>query len=242
MKMSTIIASLFLGGHLLTTQAQEDRVEIPNYRDPELKSYTQMLKGLEAYQDKHEHAPDSELYFILIPKTRKYSLQDLTMRLASDDVSIPVPIDPSGVFKLPLIEQDHDGEYDLILNKPKGQFLIRPYVKSARLPDDTRRLGDLRLECEVRWAIERQEVSAIFRTYVNMLSSGDPCTSRFVNVRFYAPQGVESITLDAAGSRTSQKVRSYEAYSLPLWNAALSDDSVIKYERAAPVADAHTAD
>lgn len=219
--------------------AQEDaakdpsnRVEISNYHDPELRSYAQMLKGLRAYRDNHRLAPDSELYFILVPKSKRVGVQDLSMRLASDDTSIPIPVDSTGKFKLPLLEQKRDDEYDLILNKPKGLFLIRPYVKSANLPEDEKRLGDLRLECEVRWAIEKQDVSMVFRAYVNMFSSGNPCTSRYVNVGFYPPEGIDGVTLDTPQKTISLKVHAYTTYSLPLWDKDLSDDRLIRYERS----------
>src|SRR5476649_734812 len=153
MKMWKFTVILFFFIHLPSVQAGEDsngdkvdRVEVPSYRDPELRSYSQMLKGMKIYNEKHQLAPDSELYFILVPKSKKVSLQDLTMRLASDDESINIPIDSTGKFKLPFIELKKEDEYDLILNKPKGNFFIKPYVKSSNLPVDVKRLGDLRLE------------------------------------------------------------------------------------------------
>jgi hypothetical protein len=99
------------------------RVEISSYKGPELRSYAQMLKGLLAYQDKRQHAPDSVLYFILIPKKKESRLEGLTMRLASDETSTTIPVDAVGKFQLPLIELKNDNEYDLILNRPKGHPL-----------------------------------------------------------------------------------------------------------------------
>ena len=174
----------------------ESRVEISSYKGPELRSYAQMLKGLLAYQDKRQHAPDSELYFILIPKKKEMRVEGLTMRLASDETSTSIPVDAGGKFQLPLIELKNDNEYDLILNRPKGQFYIKPYVKSANLTPDIKRMGDLRLECQVRWAIEKQDVSVVFSTYVKLLSGGNPCEARTVAVYYFAPVGVEAVTFD----------------------------------------------
>lgn len=214
-----------------SSDAAPQRVEVSNTRDPELRSYTQMAKGLQAERDKHQLAPDSTLYFILIPKSSRIKLDGLTMRLASDDNSIPIPIDADGKFHLPLIEQARDGEYDLLLNKPKGQFLIRPYVKSPNLAPDAKRLGDLRLECEVRWAIERQDVSTVFRIFVKALGTGDPCTSRAVAVGFYPPPGIDTVALDTPAKAIRLNVSPDKVYALPLWDAAIRDDSLIRYER-----------
>jgi hypothetical protein len=236
MKIFTLCTLFFLVTSL-HAQAQENnsddkisRVEITNIKGPELRSYSQMQKGIMAYKEKNQLAPESELYFILIPKSKNVSVEGLTMRLTSDETSINIPIDASGKFQLPLIELKTEDEYDLILNKPKGQFVIKPWVKSANLADDTKRLGDIRLECQVRWAIEKQDVSIVFSSYVKLLASGNPCTSRNVSVGYHAPKDVYVITLDAPKSKIALKVRPYESYYLPIWDTDLSDDSLIKYE------------
>lgn len=208
-----------------------DQVKISALKDPELRSYAQLHKGLKVYSEKQNLAPDSELFFILIPKSKSANLRDLKMRLASDEGSIDIPVDPSGQFKLPLLETKSDDEYDLILNMPKGQFLIRPYVKSAHLPEDTKRLGDFRLECQVRWAIEKQDVSIVFSTFVKLMASGDPCTARTIDVGFYAPHGVETISLNTATQKLSQRTNSYERFSLPLWDKEVGDNELVKFGR-----------
>ncbi len=239
MKKLKFATLFFFSTHLLIAQAQENstedktsRVEISSYKGPELRSYAQMQKGMKAYNERHNLAPNSELYFILIPKSKGGSVQGLTMRLASDDTSTNIPIDVTGKFQLPYIELKKDDEYDLILNKPKGQFLIKPYVKSANLPDDVKRMGDLRLECQVRWAIEKQDVSVVFSTYVKLLASGNPCTSRTVAVHFFAPNNVDSITLDTPKTKLSFSVSSDRGYTVPLWDTELNDDGLFKYERS----------
>lgn len=240
MKNLKITAFVLFVAFLPATQAQENsaeeklgRVEIRNTRDPELRSYAQMLKGIKIYYEKKQLAPDSELYFILIPKSNRFGLEGLTFRLASDETSMNIPIASDGRFQLPLIELKSDDEYDLILNRPKGQFRIRPFVKSRDLSDDVKRLGDLRLECQVRWAIEKQDVSLVFSAYVKLLASGTPCMTRTVDVGFYAPSGVDLITLAGSKSKLSFGVDSDGRYSVPLWNNELSDDFLLKYERLA---------
>lgn len=210
---------------------QTQRVEIANYKGPELRSYSQMLKGLIAYKEKLVHAPDSELYFILIPKSNKFAIRGLTMRLVSDETSINIPVDDEGKFQLPLIALKNDDEYDLIVNRPKGQYYIKPYVKSPNLAENSKRLGDIRLECEVRWAIERQDVSPVFSSYVKLFGSGNPCTSRAVSVLFFAPQTMDTVTLENSKSPLSFKVDGKGQYPLPVWDTQFLDDDMIRYER-----------
>ncbi len=222
----------------IAVQAQENvvadseaKVEISSFKGPELRSYSQMLKGLQAYQAKHGLAPNSELYFILIPKNKNVKLDGVTMRLASDETSIPIPIDASGKFQLPLLELKHDDEYDLIMNRPKGQFYIKPYVKSANLAEDTKRMGDLRLECQVRWAIEKQDVSVVFSTYVKLLSAGNPCEARAVAVYFFAPMGIETVNFESAAKKQVITVNDGGKYTLPLEDTSIHDDVLLYYVR-----------
>lgn len=236
MKIGTLTALLFFASHIHAAQAQESntddkvsRVEISTKRDPELRSYSQLLRGMKAYIEKRQLAPNSELYFLILPRSNGVSVQNLTLRLVSDDNSINIPIDANGKFKLPVFEIKTDDEYELILNASKGQFRILEDVKSANLPDDVKRLGDLRLECEARWASKR-DVSPVFNIYVKLLASGNPCTSRTVNVGFFVKRDVASIILDTPKSKITLKVRPYESYNLPIWDAEISDDVLIKYE------------
>ncbi len=208
-----------------------DQVKISALRDPELKSYAQLLKGLRVYDEKLSLAPDSELFFILIPKSKSANLGKLKMRLASDESSIDIPVDPSGQFKLPMLETKSDDEYDLILNMPKGQFLIRPYVKSAHLPEDNKRVGDFRLECQVGWAIEKQDVSVVFSAFVMLLASGNPCTARTIDVGYYAPYGVETISLNTPTQKLSRQTNSYERFSLRLCDKEVGDNKLVKFGR-----------
>lgn len=236
MKKIKIAFFLFCASISVVAQAQDndsssktDRIEITSLKGPGLKSYSQMLKGLKVYQEMKHLAPDSELYFILIPKTGKTRAEGVTMRLASDESSMPISIDATGKFQLPLMELKSEDEYDLILNRPKGQFEIAAYVKSANLPDNTKRMGDLRLECQVRWAIEKQDVSVVFSSYVKLLASGNPCTSKTVNVYFYAPTGIASVSLDTPKLSRSFEVNSNRQYTLPLAKTDISDDSLVNY-------------
>jgi hypothetical protein len=230
---------LLLSLPILTASAQDEnrdsstsRVEVSSQKGLELKSYSQMQKGLKAYAEYNKLAPNSELFFILIPRSKKQSLEGVTMRLASDETSINIPIDADGKFQLPDIALKHEDEYDLILNKPKGQFYFKPYVKSANLSDDVKRLGDLRLECQVRWAVEKQDVSIVFSAHVNLFASGNPCTSRAVNVMYFAPSSISKVILNSSASTLEKKIDSKGQYSLPIWDTRIIDDALINYERS----------
>lgn len=235
MKIVKFIGCLFFSLSTLTASAQDEnkdsstsRVEVSSQKGLELKSYSQMQKGLKAYAEYNKLAPNSELFFILVPRSKKLSLEGVTMRLASDETSINIPIDADGRFQLPDIALKHEDEYDLILNKPKGQFYFKPDVKSANLANDVKRMGDLRLECQVRWAIEKQDVSVVFTSFVKLFAAGNPCT-KTINVYFFAPNGVDTVTLDSATLKSSYKVNLKRQFTLPISDTNILDDDLLKY-------------
>lgn len=235
MNITNFAMCLLLSLPILTASAQDEnkdsstsRVEVSSQKGLELKSYSQMQKGLKAYAEYNKLAPNSELFFILIPRSKKLSLEGVTMRLASDETSINIPIDADGKFRLPDIALKHEDEYDLILNKLKGQFHFVAHVKSANLADDVKRMGDLRLECQVRWAIEKQDVSVVFSSFVKLFAAGNPCT-KTIDVYFFAPNGMNTVTLDTPKLKSVYKVNQKRQYTLPLSNADILDDDLLQY-------------
>ena len=236
MNITNFAICLLLSLPILTASAQAEnkdsstsRVEVSSQKGLELKSYSQMQKGLKAYAEYNKLAPNSELFFILVPRSKKYSLEGVTMRLASDETSINIPIDADGRFQLPDIALKHEDEYDLILNKLKGQFYFKADVKSANLASDVKRMGDLRLECQVRWAIEKQDVSVVFSSFVKLFAAGNPCT-KTINVFFFAPNGMNTVTLDTPKLKSVYKVNEKRQYTLPLSNPDIIDDDLLQYK------------
>lgn len=74
---------------------------------------------------------------------------DLRLRLAGDTQSVDLPIDDAFTFELPRSQPFLDDNADLELSKPKTGYRWQPDIHSAGVPQGMRRLGDLRLECEV---------------------------------------------------------------------------------------------
>lgn len=158
MKIVKFIGYLFFFLSTLTASAQDEnkdstsRVEVSSQKGLELKSYSQMQKGLKAYTEYNKLAPNSELFFILIPRSKKLSLEGVTMRLASDETSINIPID----------------------------------------------------------------------------ADGNPCT-KTISVYFFAPDGMNTVTLDTPKLKSVYKVNEKRQYTLPLSNADIIDDDILQY-------------
>jgi hypothetical protein len=99
------------------------------------------------------------------------------------------------------------------------------------LKPDQRRLGDLRLECEVLWAIEYDDTPFIVRNSFRLL--GGPCKSSKVAMTFGTPGRVASATIVAGERREALAVgKNRQSFRPPLHDTSWGDDAVIEFQFA----------
>ncbi|WP_409026994.1 hypothetical protein OX462_21190 [Janthinobacterium sp. SUN098] len=157
-------------------------VDVQGTRDPDLRPYRTMLKGLDAYADHQRLAPGAPLRFMLIPATPKARLEGVTLHLSADNLSIPVPLAADGGFTLTRDKTAYDANADLVSNKKRDTVRWRADIHTPGLPQNVRRLGDLRLECEIRWAVEQDDLPFVRRNLFRL--AGGPCHSSLIHVPF----------------------------------------------------------
>lgn len=58
---------------------------------------------------------------------------------------------------------------EMVLNQKRRDYRIEPWVRTAELPDQAYRLGDVRLECEVMMAIGKEEMSLMMSVTMTAL-------------------------------------------------------------------------
>ncbi|MDN2679664.1 hypothetical protein [Janthinobacterium sp. SUN033] len=164
------------------SQEMQQIVDVQSTRDPDLRPYRTMLKGLDAYADHQRLAPGAPLRFMLIPATPQARLEGVTLHLSADNLSIPVPLAADGGFTLSRDKTAYDANADLVSNKKRDTLRWRADIHTPGLPQNVRRLGDLRLECEIRWAVEQDELSFVRRNLFRL--AGGPCHSSLIHVPF----------------------------------------------------------
>jgi hypothetical protein len=237
--------------------AQDDEVQqvpVNGVKNPEMKSYRAVWAGLEMFDRQHDLAPAvPELRFRIQTHSRgkgeagyagKFHVQfsaagpapesDYALRIAADDLSIPVAVSPEGLFSVPRSEAAYDAKADLILNRKKGSYRITPEVRTPGLPDNVRRLGDLRLECKVQVAIAKEEISFWIVALANsVLLSTDWCMTTKANVNFSyqteKPLLSAALTHEARSQTLEFRPRSYK---VPLGDRSWPDDTLIRLEYA----------
>ena len=205
-------------------------VQVEGMRDPDWKSYKAMLQGVAAFDAKHQLAPTATLRFILSPRRPDVPMQGISLRLESAESAVPVDIAPDYTFSLPVSEAAQQANAELVLNRKVKTVRWFPHVRSAGLAPNQRRLGDLRLECEVIWAIDYDTIPFLMRNMIRAL--GGPCHMSKGKFSFRAPERLISATLVAGERRAALEVSAYQ-FTPPLHDQSWADDSLIELVFAA---------
>lgn len=223
-----------------TTEAPAEiqTVTVSGVKDPEIKSYHALIAGLDAFDKYRRLAPDApELRFRLSPASTQSSidLKSIVLQLRSDNLSIPVPVAADGTFVLPRNRAAEDENADLVLNKTKGQVRGRPEVRTAGIPENMRRLGDLRLECEVYFAIAKHEMNIVQRAAIAAATLGrGPCQSKRMRMGFPAIDTIRALTLVSEDKRVPLKTGmpnfSGRHYFPPIGDKEWPDDTLLEFE------------
>lgn len=222
----------------LGTEAEQaiQTISIRDTKDPEFKSYRRMLSGLDAFEQHRQLAPSSLPRFILRPQQPDSEVSDVRLRIAGNETSIDVPVAADGTFSLPrhqLLASDENAE--LILNRKKGLFRWRPDIRTPGVQSNARRLGDLRLKCEIRWAVEKDDLTffkrALFQTF------GGPCQSSNIFVLYPAPKKLAGVNLVSGERRESldagRLMENGGFFSPPLHDHSWPDDTIVEFDFAA---------
>ena len=205
-------------------------VNVNAIRNPEMRSYRSIWAGFNAFDEHHALAPTAALRFRLIrPDGEPAGAEDgLVLRLASDEGSVPVPIGADGTLEIARSQAAYDADATFILNRKRGQFGARPDIRTPGLPENVRRLGDLRLECRVSVAIVKEQMSFVTRAAINTLMLGsDWCGKKDMNLAYPAERALGGATI-RHGARSEELVLHGQAYMAPIGNPGWPDDALIE--------------
>ncbi|WP_070302342.1 hypothetical protein [Janthinobacterium sp. HH104] len=202
-------------------------VNVKGIRDPDWKPYSAMLKGVKRFEEKHALAPGAQLRFILEPRRADVDMHAIALRLESDDAAMAIPMGERNIFTLPVEQGPLYEKAELTVNRKAGSVRWIPYVRSAASSDTLRRLGDLRLACEVHWAIDKDTLPFAMRTAMGAL--GGPCNfvSQKGTYSFSEPRRITAATISYNG-KSAPVPFSGSSFTPPLREQDWSDDSMIE--------------
>jgi hypothetical protein len=250
----TLVAALLAPGG---AAAQSDGVTVTSLRDPVDKSYRRMVAGMEHFEKRHALAPGAALRFKLLPRNRATRMQDIDVAIVADSFEIPVAVAPDRTFTLERNAQALKEDASVRPNRRKQSLTWRAEIRSPGVAPGTRRLGDLRLECEVgivAGLISNSRPSVI--GYLADLFPEGPeyCARPEPRYLFFAERPVWAVTL-VSGSRSEIlsvdrlyagasrdpdwkadlkycdcEVLADRAYFMPLGDTSWPDDTRVEFE------------
>ena len=131
------------------SDAEFQAIRVTATRDPVDKSYRKMLKGMDLFEEKRSMAPNASLRFKLLPRQRDTKMDGIVLEIVGDNDRIPVPLAPDRTFTLERHQQALNEDASVSPNRRTLSMTWRTEIRTPGLPPNTRRLGDLRLECHV---------------------------------------------------------------------------------------------
>src|SRR5687767_8718202 len=152
------------------------KVEVRALRDPVEKSYRRIVKGMDLFEQRRSLAPKASLRFKLLPRNRDTDMQGISLGIVGDSVAIPVPVAADNTFALERSRRALDQDAVVVPNRKARSMTWRTDIRTPGLPPNTRRLGDLRLECLV--GIESGLVSIVRPLFGFLTSAQGYCNQR----------------------------------------------------------------
>jgi hypothetical protein len=224
-------------------------------RDPVEKSYRKMIRGMDLFEKQHSMSPNGVLRFKLLPRKRETDLDGIVLEVIGSNIDFKVPIAPDHTFSLQRNQQASDDNAVVIPNRRAQSMTWRTDIRTPGLPPNTRRLGDLRLECEV--GLEAGLVSndsSIVGRIASAIADIGYCGRKDARYLFFADRPLFSVALLAGQRRNILPVgKLYAAasddpnlkadlpfcdcevlidrtYFLPLGDSNWPDDTLVEFE------------
>ena len=217
-------------------------VHVNAVKNPELHSYRAVVAGLDKFDELHALAPDvPQLRFqVQARRGKPLGAEPLVARIAADDFSIPLALDQDLRFSVPRSQAAYDARAELILNRKKNEARFETHVRTPGLADNQFRMGDVRLDCQVKIAIGKEEIPFWANALVNSLLLTTDWCSWF---KGETPKGGdrnwsrEAIArLSAAtlreGERTLALKVDGKSFRLPIGDTSWSNDAIVELEYA----------
>jgi hypothetical protein len=218
------------------------KVHINALKNPELKNYRAIVAGLDRFDQLHALAPAvPQLRFQVEGRKGKPLGSELPVaRIAADDFSIPLTLDQDARFSVPRSQAAYDARAELILNRKKREARIDTYVRTPGLADNQFRLGDVRLDCQVKIAIAKDEIPFWVNGLVNSFMLTTDWCSWF---KGQTPKGGDRswshkapALLNAATLRDGERSLALEvedrSFRVPIGDTSWSNDAIVEVEFA----------
>lgn len=237
-----------LAGQTPVAADDTQTLEVTAIKRPEQRYYRNFLDGMEAFDKHHALAPDAALRFRIIPYDGTKVDEDLTLEIGLDSGSRQIALRQNLSFDMPRDENWAKENPPVRLNRNDSSFIWFADIRTPGLPAGTRRLGDLRLECEVLMATGLRQFVMSPAGWA-LKQSTDLCAGKSFPFHFAADRPFFTVTLRFGGKEQTLYAKEFygssvpglmvlselrhiqdRLYLLPIWNQAWPDDTLVRFE------------
>ena len=184
-----------------TERATLPPVTVSALKDPVEKSYRKIVRGMDVFDKRRSLAPGASLRFKLLPRNRDTHMDGIALSVVGDSVHIPIHVAPDSTFTVERSAQALKENALVIPDRKAHTMTWRADIRTPGLPPDTRRLGDLRLECLVGMAADLvSNARSLIDQMLRAITDQGYCARRESHYLFFAERPLWSVTL-VHGSR-----------------------------------------
>jgi hypothetical protein len=191
-------------------------------RDPVEKSYRKMVRGMDLFDAERSLSPNGALRFKLLPRRLETDMKNIEMEVIGSTIAFPVALSLDNTFTLERNAKAFDENAQVIPNRKSQTMTWRSDIRTPGLPPNTRRLGDLRLECRVGMeaGLISNSSNLIGRIAQALTDTPAYCDRKSPLYLFFADQSLFSVALVRGSWR--------EVLSIDKLYASASDDPNLK--------------
>lgn len=177
---------------------------------------------LNAYAKNRYLAPQAPLRFRVEDRSKADVALRFWLRTGDDIVNLPISSD--GLVDLSNIVVTK--ETSLYSNRAILDLHLRPEIFSPNTSNQARRLGDLRLECRITWAMVESQIPLPIK--VTFAWVGNPCASKRVGIYQMVPFPLSRATVEYEGKTQSVPFNNSGSYRPPIYDKKVPDAAVVR--------------
>ncbi|HEX6706797.1 MAG TPA: hypothetical protein VF169_18710 [Albitalea sp.] len=192
--------------------------------DPVEKSYRKMVHGMDHFEKtRGAIAPQASLRFKLLPRKPGTDMDQIVLEVVGTTFSHEVPVARDHTF---VLERDPKAlKEDAVVspNRKRLSMTWRTEIRTPGLPANSRRLGDLRLECQVGLEADLVSNSSPIGRIADLFTDTESyCDNKESRYLFFAERPLFSVTLVAGARREVLPID--QLYAMASDDPGLKDD------------------
>lgn len=177
---------------------------------------------MDLFERQRASSPDATLRFKLLPRRPDTDMRNIAIEVIGTTVDFAVPVAPDNTFTLERNQKAFDENAQVIPNRRAQSMTWRTEIRTPGMPPNTRRLGDLRLECRVgmQAGLVSNSSTLLGRLAKAVIDTPAYCDKKDPLYLFFADRPIFSVAL-VAGERR-------QVLAINKLYAAASDDPGLK--------------